>query len=91
MTHQPNSSINVPLSPDLRAFVEDEVARGRHRSAAEVILAAIRRAKERREALADLEAKLLVGLDEEPVEVTPETWQRRRDELKRRHGTRDAS
>ena len=77
------TSMNISLPDDLKAFVDQQTQRG-YSSASEFVRELIRNAQ-KQAAKEQLEALLLEGLDSgEPIEVTPEFWQERRQELKRR-------
>lgn len=75
------TSLNISLPEPLRAFVDEQVAHGGYSTASEYVRELIREAQRRR-AQERLEAQLLEGLDSgEPMEVTPEYWERKRAEL----------
>ena len=83
------TSMNISLPDDLKAFVDQQVQRG-YSSASEFVRELIRNAQ-KQAAKEQLEALLLEGLDSgEPIEVTPEFWQERRQELKRRIKQRES-
>ena len=81
--------IEVHLPEDLRAFVEARAAEKGFASAAEYLADLVRREQVQVEGydLEDpevLERLLLEGLDSgPPIEMTPEYWQKMRDELNR--------
>ena len=78
------TSMNVSLPEPLRRFVNERAA-GRFGSASEYVRELIRE-DQRRAAEEKLEALLVEGLESgEPVEVTPEFWERKRQELLKRH------
>ncbi len=84
------TTMNVSLPKQLRSFVSER-ARGRFGSASEYIRELIRK-DERRAAEEQLEAKLLAGLESgDPIDVTPEFWERKRKELLKRHRRRNGS
>lgn len=63
--------MNVSITPELEAFVAEEVKTGLYQSASEVVRAGLRRLKEDKErkpylvsSLSELEQKLLVGIRE---------------------------
>lgn len=64
--------MNISITPELEAFVEQEVKTGLYQSASEVIRAGLRRLKEDKErkpsflvtSMAELEDKLLEGIGE---------------------------
>lgn len=76
------TSLNVSLPEQLRAFVSERAA-GRYGSASEYIRDLIRE-DQRRAEHEKLEELLIQGLESgEPVEVTPEYWERKRGGLAR--------
>ena len=86
MDSKPNemTSMNVSLPEQLREFVAER-ASGRYGSASEYVRELIRE-DQRRAAEEKLEALLIQGLESgEPVDVTPEFWERKRRELLTRH------
>jgi antitoxin ParD1/3/4 len=79
------TSLNISLPEALREFVDDQVKNGGYGTASEYIRELIRQ-DQKRAAEEKLEALLLEGLDSgEPIEVTPEYWERKRRELIERH------
>jgi antitoxin ParD1/3/4 len=86
--------MNVSLTPELEAFVENKVSSGRFQSASEVIRAGLRLLEERDEerqrsfmvsSLDQLEAKLIQGLESGPaLRMTNADW----NSLRRRVQTR---
>jgi len=84
------TSMNVSLPEQLRAFVSERAA-GRFGSPSEYIRELIRE-DQRRAEQEKLEALLIQGLESgEPVEVTPEFWERKRKELVARHSRKNGS
>ncbi len=82
------SSLQLSLPESMRAFVEEQAAKGGHGSADEYLRTLIREAQQR-EAKQRLEAMLLEGLEGEPIEVDDEFWDRFRARLVERHGHAD--
>lgn len=81
------TTMNVSLPGSLRDFITAR-AKGRFGSVSEYVRELIR-ADQSREAEERLEALLLDGLESgDPVEVTPEFWERKRQELRRRMSSR---
>jgi antitoxin ParD1/3/4 len=79
------TSLNISLPEALREFVDDQVKSGDYGTASEYIRELIRQ-DQKRAAQEKLEVLLLEGLDSgEPIEVTPEYWERKRRELIERH------
>jgi antitoxin ParD1/3/4 len=77
--------ITVPLSEEIREFVEARVSEGGYPSAGDYLLALID-ADQKRNAEERLEALLVAGLDSgTPTEVTPEYWERKRARLMELH------
>lgn len=78
------TTMNISLPDALKAFVDDQIAKGGYSSASEYIRELIRHA-EKQAAQERLEAALLEGLESgEPIQVTPEFWEERRKELEKR-------
>jgi antitoxin ParD1/3/4 len=68
------TTMNISLPEDMRAFVEEQAARGGYASASEYFRDLVREAQ-RRKAKLELEAKLLEGLQGTPVKMTRKDWQ----------------
>jgi antitoxin ParD1/3/4 len=78
------TTMNISLPDALKAFVDEQIAKGGYSSASEYIRELIRHA-EKQVAQERLEAALLEGLESgEPSAVTPEFWQERRKALEKR-------
>lgn len=80
------TTLNVSLPETMRAFIEEQVASGGYGTASEYVRALVRDAQ-KREAEAQLEAKLLEALEQPAHELTPERWEdvrRRAREITRR-------
>ena len=89
---QPNSltTLNISLPRAQREFVEAEAARCGCTTTSEYVRRLIHEAQTRaaREAL---ELKLIEGLESgEPLEITPEYWEKKRRELIARHARKKA-
>jgi Arc/MetJ-type ribon-helix-helix transcriptional regulator len=81
--------ISVPISdPELREFVDGLVASGVYPSAGQYVQSLIEEDRKRR-ARAKLEKLLLEGLEGEPIEVTPEFWEKMRKEFDERQARRN--
>lgn len=79
------TSMNVSLPASLRAFAEERASQG-FSSASEYIRELIRR-DQKEAAREKLEALLVEGLESgEPIVVTEEYWERKRQELAARQG-----
>lgn len=80
------ASLNISLPQTLKDFVEEQVERGGYSTPSEFIRELLRDSQKRR-AEDRLEALLLEGLKSgDPVEITPEFWERKRLALIERHG-----
>lgn len=79
------TNMNISLPRPQREFVEVEAERTGCTTTSEYVRRLIHEAQ-RRVAQEDLEKKLLQGLDSgDPVEITPEFWEKKRRELIERH------
>jgi antitoxin ParD1/3/4 len=68
----------------MRAFVEEQIAKGGYSTASEYIRHLIRQEQEK-QAQKRLEALLIEGLDSgDPIEITDEWWENKRTELAKR-------
>ena len=67
-------SMNISLPDPLKQFVDGQIAQGRYSSASEYVRELIR-ADEKLKAEAQLEAKLLEGLNGPESELTAADWQ----------------
>lgn len=84
------TTLNVSLPRRQREFVEAEAARSGCTTTSEYVRRLIHEAQ-RRAAQEDLERKLLAGLDSgEPIQITPEYWEKKRRELVERHARKKA-
>ena len=66
-------SMNISLPDPLKQFVDGQIALGRYSSVSEYVRELIR-ADEKQKAGAQLEAKLLEGLNSAESELTPADW-----------------
>ena len=83
--------MNISLPDPMKDFVDHQVASGRYSSASEYVRELIRE-DERRRAEEKLEALLLEGLNSgDPIEITPEYWERKRQQLIKRHQQRKSA
>lgn len=79
------TSLNISLPQTMKDFVEGQVEASGFSTPSEYIRALIRDDQKRR-AEEKLEALLLEGLNSgEPIEITPEYWERKRTRLLERH------
>jgi antitoxin ParD1/3/4 len=78
-------TMNISLPQSLKAFVDDQVAAGRYRTASAYVQSLLRRAKEK----GTIEAKLVEGIEAldrgEASEMTTMDWNRLRTEYRKRH------
>ena len=79
--------MHLSLPQSLKSWIEEEASLGGYASASEYVEQLIRKEQQeqKRKLREELEQKLLAALDSgEPVEVTPEFWEARRQELQKR-------
>lgn len=80
------ASLNISLPQSLKDFVEERVEQGGYSTPSEFIRELLRE-DQKRQAQERLEELLLAGLNSgEPMEITPEFWERKRQELLERSG-----
>lgn len=78
------ASINVSLPSPLRTYVEQVVSSGGYGSVSEYVRELIR-ADQKRRAQERVEALLIEGLESgEPIEATPEYWERKKAAIRER-------
>jgi antitoxin ParD1/3/4 len=83
--------MNISLPDPMKDFVDHQVASGRYSSASEYVRELIRQ-DEKRRAEEKLEALLLEGLNSgDPIEITSEYWERKRQQLIKRHRQRKSA
>ena len=79
------TTLNISLPRPQREFVEAEAAKSGCTSTSEYVRRLIHEAQ-KRAVQEDLERKLIAGLDSgEPIEITPEYWEKKRRDLVERH------
>jgi antitoxin ParD1/3/4 len=79
------TTLNISLPKKQREFVEAEAARSGCTTTSEYVRRLIQEAQKRAEQEA-LERRLLEGLESgDPIDITPEYWERKRRELVKRH------
>lgn len=83
------SSLHISISDSLQAFVDAQVAAGKHRSAGEYVRKLLRDAK-RLQTRRDVDAKLLEGVRARRRTMTARDWKALEDRVLRRRGGRDA-
>ncbi|PAX51636.1 type II toxin-antitoxin system ParD family antitoxin [Brunnivagina elsteri] len=78
------TTLNISLPDAMRAFIDEEVAKGDYSTASEYIRDLIRQAQKKAEEK-KLEIMLLEGLDSgKPIEVTDEWWEQKRAQIMQR-------
>jgi antitoxin ParD1/3/4 len=78
------TTLNISLPDAMRAFIDEEIAKGGYSTASEYIRDLIRQAQKKAEEK-KLETMLLEGLDSgEPIEVTDEWWEQKRTQIMQR-------
>ena len=87
------TTLNFSLPEDLKTWIETQVATGGYGNTSEYIRELIRLDRKHKSE-ARLEALLLKGLDSldggKGIEITPEFWEKKRQDLIRRHNERTA-
>lgn len=69
------TSLNVSLPEPMRAWIDEQVVKGGYGTASELVRELIREAQ-KRQAKAELEAKLIEGLDSgEPIPIDDAYWE----------------
>jgi antitoxin ParD1/3/4 len=85
------ASLNISLPQNLKDFVEGQVEASGFSTPSEYVRALIRDDQKRR-AEEKLEALLLEGLNSgEPIDITPEYWERKRAQLFERHSKKSGT
>jgi antitoxin ParD1/3/4 len=78
------TTLNISLPEAMRAFIEEQIAKGGYSTASEYIRDLIRQAQKQSQQ-EKLEAMILEGVDSgEPIEVTDEWWEQKRAHLTER-------
>jgi len=79
------ASLNISLPQSLKEYVEHQVSSGGYSTPSEYLRELLRQDQKQR-AEQKLEALLLEGLNSgDPIEITPEYWERKRAQLVERH------
>lgn len=79
------ASLNISLPQSLKEYVESQVTEGGYSTPSEYLRELLRQDQQRR-ADDKLTALLLEGLNSgQPIEVTPEYWEKKRRQLVERH------
>jgi len=82
------ASLNISLPQSLKDYVEGQVSQGGYSTPSEYLRELVRQDQKRR-AEERLESLLLEGLNSgTPIEITPEFWERKRQNLIERHSGR---
>jgi antitoxin ParD1/3/4 len=85
------ASLNISLPQSLKDYVENQVSVGGYSTPSEYLRELLRQDRER-QAEDRLEALLLEGLNSgEPIEITPEYWENKRQQLLERHAKKTGS
>ena len=85
MASQSNiATLNVSLPKPLKRYVDGKVASGIYGSASEFVREAIREKRERELSRKQLEDKLLDGLNGAAIPITPDYFERKKQELIKR-------
>ncbi|MEH2325749.1 MAG: type II toxin-antitoxin system ParD family antitoxin [Nostoc sp.] len=78
------TTLNISLPDAMRAFIDEQVAKGGYSTASEYIRDLVRQAQKKADK-EKLEAMLLEGLDSgELIEVTDEWWEQKRAQMMQR-------
>jgi len=81
----PMTSLNISLPQFLKDYVEEQVAGSGYSTPSEYVRELLRQ-DQKRHAQEKLEALLLEGINSgKPIEITPEYWEKKRQQLVRRH------
>lgn len=84
------ASLNVSLPEEMKEWIDEQVSRGRYGTTSEYFRQLVRE-DQRRQLHEEIDAKLLAALDSgEPVEMTRQWREERREELARRMDARKA-
>ena len=82
------TSLNISLPRQLRDFVEERVKDGGYSTSSEYVRELLREDQHRR-AEEKIEILLLEGLNSgKPIQITPEYWEKKRQQLIKRHKTK---
>jgi antitoxin ParD1/3/4 len=85
------ASLNISLPQPLKDYVEAQVKEGGYSTPSEYVRELVRRDRKQR-AEERLEALLLEGLNSgEPIEITPEYWENKRQQLIERHSNKTST
>jgi len=84
------TSLNISLPRSMKEYIETQVQEGAFSTPSEYMRALVRE-DQKRQQQQKLEAKLLESLESgEPVDITPEFWEQRRQTLMNRMKERQA-
>ena len=79
------SNVSISLPDDVKAYVDEQVAKVGYASASEYFLALVQREQQRSQAKETLDDLLLEGLDSldrrEGIEATDDWWEQERQDL----------
>ncbi len=76
--------MNVSLPQSLKSFIDEQITKGGYGTASEYIRQLLRE-EQKRQLRDEIDKRLLAALQSgDPIEVTPEYWERKRRELLQR-------
>lgn len=78
------ATMNLSLPDEMKAFVDSQVEKSGYATPEEYVRALLREAQERENDRQDLRAQLLEALEDEPIPMVADDWDRIRAELDRR-------
>lgn len=83
------ATLNISLPQDLKAWIATQVAAGGYGNTSDYICELVRLDRERKSSEERLDSLLLEGLEKldagKGVELTPKLWEKKRQDLIRRH------
>jgi antitoxin ParD1/3/4 len=83
------ASLNISLPQSLKEYVENQIKESGYSTPSEYVRELLRQDQNRR-AEQKLEALLIEGLNSgEPIEITPEYWETKRQQLLTRHAAKN--
>lgn len=85
------ATMNISIPDEMKAFVEEQAAKGGFGTVSEYMRVLIRGVQERQAERERVDALLLAGLDSGPATLlTPADWESIRQEVHKRHAARQA-
>jgi antitoxin ParD1/3/4 len=80
------SNISISLPDDLKAYVDEQIAKAGYAFVSEYLLALVQREQQRNQAIETLDDLLTEGLDSlEDIEATDDWWEQERQNLIQQH------